>query len=342
MPKTRQTTDVDVLLLIDQIVRQTTVLIAQLATASGARAPLSHVAGQVFFDLTRELRAQGLGNKVIADMFGLALRTYRERVRRLAESSTDRGTTLWEAVLSYVQQGRTTTRAEVLRRFLTDDPQSVRAVLSDLVKSGLLYRSGRGDATSYRAVDPDEHRSSDARADQALLDATWVLLHQQGSASASTMAQVLRIDEPNAHQILHQLVNMGRARTEPVEGEASEHFVADHCVIPVGASAGWEAAVLDHFQAVVTTMINKVTGKAHGSKRGATTGGSTYHFDLYEGHPNEHEVLALLANYRTALSDLRTKARAYPPPTNEGYRVVFYAGQDVRELNSETETQNKT
>ncbi len=42
-------------LLIDSIVRQTTVLIAQLATSRGARAPVAHVANQVFLDLTREL-----------------------------------------------------------------------------------------------------------------------------------------------------------------------------------------------------------------------------------------------------------------------------------------------
>ncbi len=34
--------------LIDAIVHQTTVLVAHLATASGVRAPLAHVANQVF------------------------------------------------------------------------------------------------------------------------------------------------------------------------------------------------------------------------------------------------------------------------------------------------------
>jgi hypothetical protein len=44
---------VNVNLLIDAIVRQTTVLIAQLATAAGVRAPLAHTANQVFVDLVR-------------------------------------------------------------------------------------------------------------------------------------------------------------------------------------------------------------------------------------------------------------------------------------------------
>jgi hypothetical protein len=42
--------------LIDQVVRQTMILIAQLATTGGTRAPLAHLADRVFFHLARELR----------------------------------------------------------------------------------------------------------------------------------------------------------------------------------------------------------------------------------------------------------------------------------------------
>lgn len=327
------------LLLIDQIVRQTTVLIAQLATNSGGRAPLSHVAGKVFVDLTKELRAQGLGSKVIADMFGMALRTYRQRVRRLSESSTDRGATLWEATLEYVEKRGVTTRAEVLGRFSADDPESVRAVLSDLVKSGLLYRSGRGDATSYRSARVDEPvLLRGAKSEQALSDAAWVLLHQNGPTTAVEMASLLRVEQVEAHTILTELVNTGRARLEQGLADAGRppRFVVDHCVIPAGASAGWEAAMLDHYQAVVTTMINKVAGRPDGPRRGTITGGSTYHFDLYAGHPHEREVLELLATYRAKLSELRTRAGAHSPPPGQGYRVTFYLGQDVRDSISET------
>src|SRR5690606_2545079 len=63
-------------LLTHAIVRQTTILIAQLATAHGGRAPLAQVANQVFLDLVRELERQGVSRKVSADMFGVGLRTY--------------------------------------------------------------------------------------------------------------------------------------------------------------------------------------------------------------------------------------------------------------------------
>lgn len=48
----------DVKLLIDAIVPQATVLIAQLSTSAGIRAPLSHIADQVFLDLAAEIEAE--------------------------------------------------------------------------------------------------------------------------------------------------------------------------------------------------------------------------------------------------------------------------------------------
>src|SRR6185369_747867 len=71
------------------MVRQTTVLIAQMATTAGARAPLAHTANSVFLDLARELKQQGLGSKVISDMFGLTLRAYDAKVARLTESGNN-------------------------------------------------------------------------------------------------------------------------------------------------------------------------------------------------------------------------------------------------------------
>lgn len=143
-------------LLIDAVVRQTTVLIAQLATSAGLRAPLAHTANQVFLDLVRELKEQGLGNKIIADMFGLALSTYHEKVRRMTESLSSRGRSLWEAVFSYIQERETLLQADVLTRFRNDDESSVRSVLNDLVESGLVFRSGRAESTTLRAARPDE------------------------------------------------------------------------------------------------------------------------------------------------------------------------------------------
>ena len=322
-------------LLIDNIVRQTTVLIAQLATAAGGRAPLSQVAGQVFLSLVQELKDQGLGNKVIADMFGLALRTYHNRVRRYSESATDRGVSLWEAVLRHVQENEVVTRSELFRRFHVDEEEMLGAVLKDLVDSGLLYRSGRGERTTFRAAQPGETQG--AAADSAAMAANliWVALHQRGELTAQELGMQLGLKLDVVEAALATLKAEGRIACAVVAGggqadAGGQRYRADHCVIPYGDEHGWEAALFDHYQAVVTAIAAKVGRGATRARQGESNGGSTYHFDVHPGHPLEHEVLAFLSRVREEASDLRQRVnaqRAHEP--QHGYRVVFYAGQNV-------------
>jgi hypothetical protein len=68
-------------ILIDNIVRQTTILIAQFATSGGVCSPLAQVADRAFLDLARELDEQGIGRRVSADMFGMHGRATARRAR---------------------------------------------------------------------------------------------------------------------------------------------------------------------------------------------------------------------------------------------------------------------
>jgi len=146
--------------LIDAIVRQTTVLLAQLSTAAGVRSPLGHIADEVFSGLVSELNQQGVSNKVIADMFGMALRSYRQKVRRLGEPASSRGATLWSAVQEFLAEHEWSTRDEVLDRFKHDDEVSVRSILNDLVETGLAVRSGVRNDLRYRVATEEELRDS--------------------------------------------------------------------------------------------------------------------------------------------------------------------------------------
>ncbi len=327
---------VNVNLLIDNIVRQTTVLVAQLATAAGGRAPLAHVAAQVFVELVRELKAQGLGNKVIADMFGLTLRTYHDRVRRAAESKTERGQSLWEAVLRHVRSRPIVTRAELLHRFRADDEASVRGVLNDLVDGGLLFRSGRGDHTTFRAATEAETGATNAGDPEAsAANIVWVSLHQGGPLGADALCQQLSLTRDRVEKALEALVAQGRC-----VAEAGGTFRADHVVIPYGDEVGWEAALFDHYQAVVTAIASKVTRGKSRAQLDETTGGSTYHFELYPGHPREQEVLGLLRSVRERASALRAEVEqcgsgraggddSEVDAETRAYRVVFYVGQNA-------------
>jgi hypothetical protein len=63
-------------------------------------------------------------------MFGLALRAYQKKMRRLTESRSARDRTLWEAVLSFVGEADVT-RKRIEERFQHDGPREVGAVLHD-------------------------------------------------------------------------------------------------------------------------------------------------------------------------------------------------------------------
>lgn len=110
--------------LIDAVVQQVTVLIAQLATSGGVRAPVAHIANQVFVQLARELESQGVSRRVSADMLGMALRAYQRKLTRLTEADSDPGSTLWRAALEHIRSAPLVTR-EPLTVLVSDQPECV-------------------------------------------------------------------------------------------------------------------------------------------------------------------------------------------------------------------------
>jgi hypothetical protein len=320
----------DAAVLIDAVVRQTTVLIAQLATSVGSRAPLAHTANQVFVDLVRELKEQGLGNKVIADMFGMALRTYHAKVQRLSESSTFRGRSLWATVLEYLQDRDTVLQSEVLYRFRHDDEASVRGVLNDLVDSGMVFRTGRGDHRTYRAAKPDEYARIEAQSGDGAANLVWVAVNRFGPATEAALAEVVPLEPQRLSAALEQLV--GDRRVTRSERDGVLLYASDECVIPFESPAGWEAAVFDHYQAMVTAICTKLRlgPRARASE---DVGGSTFGFVIWDGHPLEREVRGLLGELRARATELRARVAEHnasvSAPLDAEIRVIAYVGQTV-------------
>jgi hypothetical protein len=321
----------NVTVLIDSVVRQTTILIAQLATSVGTRAPLAHIANQVFVDLTKELRQQGLGQKVIADMFGLALRTYHDKVRRLSESRSFVGRSLWDAVHEFLSAEQAVSRADVMRRFHNDDPAMVSAVLRDLVDSGIVFATGRGDHMTYRLAMPNELALSSAEdAREGLVNLVWIALYRRGPSSASELAQSIPLEPALVRDALEELSRDGRARRAETSPEPS--YDCSGCVIPLESAAGWEAAFFDHFQAMVTALCTKLALGVTQTSKTDFVGGSTYGFDVWQGHPHRAEVLGFLRATRERAVALREKVADYNvehPAEGELERVIAYVGQTV-------------
>lgn len=319
-------------LLIDAIVHQTTVLIAQLSTASGIRAPLAHVADQVFLELSREIEAQGVSRKVAADMFGLAIRTYQKKVQRLTESSAANERTLWQLVLEHLQALGSSSRRELLERFAGEDTIVLGSVLNDLVSSGLVYKTGTGESTIYGVTREQdlmqtlrEHRRG------SLAPVLWIMIYRAGSATRAALRDQLNVDEESLSEALATLEAQGRALRSG-EGEAAV-YRAETFVVPVGAEIGWEAAVFDHFQTVVRAIGTKVRRGVARSQGGDVNGGATLCFDIHPEHPQASAVLGLLERVRKDVNALWDEVQRHnaqhPIAEEQKTEVAFYFGQCV-------------
>src|SRR5262252_2382689 len=184
----------NVRLLVDGIVRQTTILIAQLSTTAGVRAPLAHVADQVFLDLAREIEGQGVSRKVVADMFGLALRSYQKKMRRLTGGTTDKNRTLWQAVLEFLRDG-SKPRARILERFVYDGEREVGAVLNDLLSSGLVYCTGKGDGAIYGLTsEADLHAVAADKDLRSIANVVWLHVFLGNCRTEAALSERLGLD----------------------------------------------------------------------------------------------------------------------------------------------------
>jgi hypothetical protein len=317
-------------LLIHAIVRQTTILIAQLATSHGLRAPLAQIANQVFVDLVRELERQGVSRKVSADMFGMGLRTYRRTIQRLSESSTERGRSLWEIVLEYVRDNTLVNRQQVLSRFANDDEAQVKAVLRDLCESQLIFSSGSGVRTAYRAATAEEAALlQSSRGNEGADELLVALMYREPPLTLVEIAALAQTEDTESVEA--SLVRLSASgRVDVVEGEPPR-YQARALVIPLGASAGWESAVFDHFKALVGTVLCRLRENRPTTLEDRI-GGSTYTIAVWDGHPLAEEVYGTLGRIRRLLGDLRSRVEQVNENSevpSDHARVVIYAGQCV-------------
>jgi hypothetical protein len=315
-------------ILIDSLVRQVTVLIAQLSTAGGVRAPLAHIANQVFVQLARELDAQGVSRKVSADMFGMALRAYVRKVRRLDEAQSEPGVTVWQAVLDFIRSEGLVRRSRVVERFSREDELQLAGVMHDLIQSGLVFVSGVDEQVVYRAsTELELGELAKLSSEEGLVELVWVLVYREGPLTEAELAARVTRKVEDLHAALEILMTDGRVRRL-----ADGRLEAIDFVVPRGAEAGWEAAVFDHVQAVVQTICQRLQRAAQPQHPSGSIGGSTYSFDLGPEHPLAGEVKGQLEALRQRLGELRQRVDAHNREAGlpaEYEQVVTYVGQCI-------------
>lgn len=315
-------------LLIQAIVRQTTILIAQLATSHGTRAPLAQIADQVFLELVRELERQGVSRKVSADMFGLGLRTYQRKIQRLTETTNDRRRSLWIAILDFLAlRSRSTTRAEVMLEFADEDEALVRGVLHDLCETGLVSVAGTGPSMTYVRTPEDEiARLCQVYDREGLDELLWALIYREGPQTLDALASKYG-ERDRLEPALLRLLRAGRISCDT---DADGAYSTQALALPLGTTVGWEAAVFDHFQAMVRTIIARLRQNRTAAMLDDRVGGSTYTLEVWPGHPYEADAYATLAELRSKIGDLRRNIESYNAEheiPDRHVQVSLYVGQ---------------
>jgi DNA-binding MarR family transcriptional regulator len=256
------------------------------------------------------------------------LRTYRRKIQRLSESSTERGRSLWEVVLEHIKTKNLVTRREILARFSSDDEAQIRSVLRDLCDSQLVFWTGTGSNPSYRAASDEElatlQRNLGAEGAEELVIA---LMYREGPLTLHEIAERAQTEVTAIESTVQGLISAGRI--EHLEQDGVSRYSARALVVPVGSPVGWEAAVYDHFKALVTTILSRLN-ENRATAPDDRVGGGTYTIDVWPGHPLADEVYGTLARLRSMLTDLRERVaqhNATEPVPEAHTRVVVYAGQ---------------
>jgi len=314
--------------LVDGIIRQTTVLIAQLTVHDGSRSPLAHLADEVFLSLSKELEEQGVTRTVVADMFGLALRSHQRRVNRLRKgANSDR--TLWQAVFEHIQGKGPVTRQDISSRFRNDDSEAVAAVVNDLVRTGLVSRAGSGSHAVYAIASPEALRLLTRQgAEETATAMVWLDVSRHPGSLPGEVAARLGMDAEMVELAISRLRDDGQLMSPP--GAPLE---AQAMVIALDEEQGFEVAVFDHFQAMANALAAKLRLRAHGQSD-PYVGGGTFSYEIADGHPLATEVLGFLQRTRLEARSLwdRVEAQNKEEPLSEDSirRAVFYFGQFVR------------
>jgi hypothetical protein len=205
-------------------------------------------------------------------------------------------------------------------------------VLNDLVSSGLVHKAGSGDGAQLSlARERDLATAVDEKRRESLVPIVWAMVCRSGGTSRATLGEQLKVEASALDDALEKLIAEGRV-TRAGAGETASYSAAT-LLVPVDAEHGWEAAVFDHFQAVVRAIGTKVRRGLARSTGTDVNGGATLTFAVHEEHPDKEEVLGLLRRVRADVNELWNRVHRYNQqhPIAEGAatEVSFYFGQCV-------------
>lgn len=207
------------------------------------------------------------------------------------------------------------------------------------MSTGLVYRAGRGDDASFRVADATDFAFDDQVRSEASAYLVWLFVYRHGPVSRERLAELARLPEKVCQDALEELIREGRVR-EVREG-SKVHYESDLLVVAPGSARGYEAAILDHFQAMITAMTRKLVSNQSGERRTDEVGGSTWSLDVWPGHPLEAEAKGTLRRIRAEMEELRARIDSHNSTAKQSRpleKVVVYSGQYVASDGDEQDT----
>jgi hypothetical protein len=144
---------------------------------------------------------------------------------------------------------------------------------------------------------------------QAVANMVWVAVYRHSPLSATALRQVLPADPALLTQAIEVLLGDGRVQRHERDGEVT--YLCEQCYVPPGTPGGWEAAVFDHYQAVVTTICSKLMLSDRDAPEADEVGASTFRYDVWADHPLRGEVVTMLGRVREQMRDLRRRVEEH-------------------------------
>jgi hypothetical protein len=189
----------------------------------------------------------------------------------------------------------------------------------------------------YRVAPDEDLKRVDAhRAEEGTAALVWAHVYRHGPLTRTALGSMLRLGDAALDSALETLTNEGRVARDGSDENAL--YSSPTCLIGLGNTAGWEAALLDHHQAVVAAICTKLRNGQTRALPDDQVGGSTFTFDITPGHPAQRRALDLLKTTREAIAALWDETTAYNNVHGRQHparqRVTFYCGQYVTEDDS--------
>ena len=222
-------------------------------------------------------------------------------------------------------------RSKILERFKYDEEAVLKGVLNDLVESQLIFKAGRGDSTIYimaptdlNAQDEEENKTKDDQLDAMIL----VTLYHGQPMHTENIKLNLNLSQSILEKGLERLEVNGLIRQDEEGWHCQSYY------LPTDDPVVWGAALFDHYQSVIRALCVKLRGGNDRARDRDLTGGSTYSFNIWTGHPLESEITGLLKEFRGRLEDLWERKENVPdqcPEDQEPSKLIFYFGQAIIE-----------